>query len=181
MGWLVFMACIISQANEWKGYSKYFLGKGAEISRNWATAYILIFDGLSQNCHGADGQVTQLMLLYYNEHIMSLKIPGSIFCPLGPSWFCQLLSCPNIIILFNDCGLCPLSSCFSNMILQYDYIYNKCFKILMLCIMLAVVQTIAWVENINGTTSRLSVTMIYNKRVQNFVCHVAQNFLFWWH
>ena len=47
MGWLVFMAWVISSANEWKGYSKYF-GEGVETSRNWATTYILIFDGQSQ-------------------------------------------------------------------------------------------------------------------------------------
>ena len=39
MGW------VISQANEWKDYSKYF-GKGVELSRNWATAQSLVFASL---------------------------------------------------------------------------------------------------------------------------------------
>ena len=42
--WLAFMGWVISQANEWEGYSNY-LGQGAEISMNWATAHFLVFDG----------------------------------------------------------------------------------------------------------------------------------------
>ena len=37
-----YMGWVISQANEWKDYSKYF-GKGVELSRNWATAHSLVF------------------------------------------------------------------------------------------------------------------------------------------
>ena len=33
MGWLVFMYWVISQANEWEDYSKYF-EEGTEISKN---------------------------------------------------------------------------------------------------------------------------------------------------
>ena len=51
MGW------VISQANKREDCSNYF-GGGAEISRNWATAHFLIFDGWPQNCHGAGGCVT---------------------------------------------------------------------------------------------------------------------------
>ena len=45
MGW------VISQANEWEGHSNYF-GEGVEISRNWATAHFLVFDGGPWNYHG---------------------------------------------------------------------------------------------------------------------------------
>ena len=44
---------IISWANNrWEDYSNYFK-EGAEISRDWATAGVLIFDGPPGNCHGA--------------------------------------------------------------------------------------------------------------------------------
>ena len=46
MVWLVFMGWVISQANEWEDYSSY-LGKGAEISRNWAPPTFLVFDAHS--------------------------------------------------------------------------------------------------------------------------------------
>ena len=46
MAWLVFMGLVISQANEWEDYSSY-LGKGAEISRNWAPPTFLVFDAHS--------------------------------------------------------------------------------------------------------------------------------------
>ena len=43
VAWLVFfIGWIISYANEWEGYSNYF-GEGAEISRIWATAHLLVF------------------------------------------------------------------------------------------------------------------------------------------
>ena len=67
MGWLIFIGWVISQANEHEDYSKYFGGRG-EISRNWATAHFLIFDGQLWNCHGTGGcDTSQLMLIYYNE------------------------------------------------------------------------------------------------------------------
>ena len=49
--WLAFMGWVISQANEWEGHSNYF-GEGVEISRNWATAHFLVFDGGPWNYHG---------------------------------------------------------------------------------------------------------------------------------
>ena len=51
MGW------VIPQADEWEDYFNYF-GEGTGISRNWATAHFLIFDGWPQNYHGAGGCVT---------------------------------------------------------------------------------------------------------------------------
>ena len=57
MGWLVFMDWVILYANKWEDYSNY-LGEGVEISRNWATAHFLIFDGWPWNCRGAGGCVT---------------------------------------------------------------------------------------------------------------------------
>ena len=42
--------------NEWEDYFSY-LGYGAELSRNWATAHFLVFDGQPWNCHGASGCV----------------------------------------------------------------------------------------------------------------------------
>ena len=44
MAWLVFMAWVTSQANEWKDYFNYF-GKGEEISRHWAAAHFSAFHG----------------------------------------------------------------------------------------------------------------------------------------
>ena len=41
-GWIVFIAWVISYANEWEDYSIY-LGEGVEISRNWATTHSLVF------------------------------------------------------------------------------------------------------------------------------------------
>ena len=81
MGWLVFMGWVISQANEWEEYSNYF-GEGAEIFRNWTTTRFLAFYGRHQNCHGSCGCVIQLM--YYNEHIMRLKVYWK--SNLLPSW-----------------------------------------------------------------------------------------------
>ena len=46
MEWLVFMGVVISQANDGEDYSSY-LGKGAEISRNWAPPTFLVFDAHS--------------------------------------------------------------------------------------------------------------------------------------
>ena len=59
---LAFMGWIISYANVWEDYSSY-LWEGVRISRNWASAHVLAFDGWPQNCHGAGGRVTLLMLL----------------------------------------------------------------------------------------------------------------------
>ena len=42
VGWIVFIAWVISYANEWEDYSIY-LGEGVEISRNWATTHSLVF------------------------------------------------------------------------------------------------------------------------------------------
>ena len=41
MGWLVFMDWVISYA-KWEPYSNCF-GERLEISRNWATAHLLVF------------------------------------------------------------------------------------------------------------------------------------------
>ena len=54
MEWLVFMDWVISQANEWEDYSKYF-GEEAGISGNWATAHFLAFYGQFWNCHDTCG------------------------------------------------------------------------------------------------------------------------------
>ena len=57
-----------------KQYSSYF-GEGAGISRNWATTtHFLAFYGQPWNCHGACGCVISHMLMYYNEHIIRLKV-----------------------------------------------------------------------------------------------------------
>ena len=50
MGW------VISWASKWEDYSNY-LGKRAEISRNWTTTHFLAYHGWPQNCHGAGGCV----------------------------------------------------------------------------------------------------------------------------
>ena len=68
--------------NEWEDYSNYF-GERAGISRNWATAHFLTFNGWPQYCHGGDEYVIQ-MLMYYNEHIIRLKVYWNSTCP--PSW-----------------------------------------------------------------------------------------------
>ena len=44
MAKLIFMGWVILQANEWEDYSSYF-GVKAKISKNWATAFFLAFDG----------------------------------------------------------------------------------------------------------------------------------------
>ena len=36
----------------------YYFGEGVEISRNWAPAHLLVFDGWPWNCHGTCGCVT---------------------------------------------------------------------------------------------------------------------------
>ena len=48
MVWLVFTGLVISEAYEWEDYFSYFR-EGAEVSRTWAPAYFLIFDGEPQN------------------------------------------------------------------------------------------------------------------------------------
>ena len=95
MAWLAFMGWVISQANEWEDYSNYF-GEGADISRTWATAHFLAFYGQPQNCHGAGRCVTQLMLMYYNGHMIRLKVHWK--SDILPSWtqsvltsFCHVL------------------------------------------------------------------------------------------
>ena len=50
--WLAFMGLVISSTNEWEGYSSHS-GEGVKTSRNWATAYFLVFDDWPQNCHDA--------------------------------------------------------------------------------------------------------------------------------
>ena len=72
MGWLVFLSCVISQANEREDYSNYSRG-GAGIFRNWATVHFLAFYDQPQNGHGAGGCVIKT-LTYYNEHIMRFKV-----------------------------------------------------------------------------------------------------------
>ena len=46
------MGLVISEAYEWEDYFSYFR-EGAEVSRTWAPAYFLIFDGEPQNHHDA--------------------------------------------------------------------------------------------------------------------------------
>ena len=69
---LVFMFLVVSEANEWEDYSNSF-GERAEISRNWATAHLLVFMvglgivmvpvGISFN-----------LLMYYSECLLRLKV-----------------------------------------------------------------------------------------------------------
>ena len=41
--WLAFMGWVLSQINEWEDYLNNLREEG-KISRNWATAHILVFD-----------------------------------------------------------------------------------------------------------------------------------------
>ena len=120
MGWLVFMGWVISQANEREDYSTYF-GGGAEISRNWATAHFLIYDGWPQNCHAAGGCVIQLILMYYNEcmrlnvHWKSTLLPSwtqlvlTSFCHV--LWLCHIFCFLFLAALGLHCCARAFSSC----------------------------------------------------------------------
>ena len=48
-------------------------GEGVEISRNRAPTHFLVFDGQPGNCHGPVGMPLSL-LMFYNEHILRLKL-----------------------------------------------------------------------------------------------------------
>ena len=69
--WLASMGWVISEDNEWEDYSNYF-GERVEISRNWATASFLVFDGQPGNFQGACGCV--ILLMCYSECILELKV-----------------------------------------------------------------------------------------------------------
>ena len=87
--WLAFMGWVISSTNEWEGYSSYF-GEGVKISRNWATAYFLVFDDWPQNCHDACECVIQrvdvLQWACYTENLGLVEVNSSpnliSFCPV---------------------------------------------------------------------------------------------------
>ena len=63
---------VISQANEWEDYSNYF-GEGVEISRNWVTTHILIFDG-GPSTVMASLSVSFTLLIRYTEPILRIKV-----------------------------------------------------------------------------------------------------------
>ena len=44
------------ELNEWEDYSNY-IGEGSEISKSWASAHFLVFDGQPWKCHGTCGSV----------------------------------------------------------------------------------------------------------------------------
>ena len=69
---LVFIGWVISYVNEWEDYSNYFWEE-VEISRNCATAHLLVFDGWPWNYHGDPGCVIGL-LMCYDEHILRIKV-----------------------------------------------------------------------------------------------------------
>ena len=113
IAWLIFMGWVIWQANVWEDYSNY-LGEGAGIPRNWATTHFLAFYGWPQNCHGTGGCVTQLMLIYYNEHIMRLKVPWKSNLPPSrtQSVLTSFVMYYGYVILLKVVP-CPLPSCFT--------------------------------------------------------------------
>ena len=87
------------------------------ISKNWATAHFLAFCGQPRNCHGTCGcGVSFSMLMYYNEHIMRLKVYWKLNLP--PSWTYAVLT--SFCCILNSCVIllkvvpCPLPSCFSS-------------------------------------------------------------------
>ena len=55
---------------EWEDYSNHF-GEGVEISRNWGTTHVLVFDGLEIVMVSVG--VSFSLLMCYNEHIVRLK------------------------------------------------------------------------------------------------------------
>ena len=82
MAWLVFMGWVISWANEWEDYSS-SLGEGTEIPRNWATAHFWPFM-VDLRTVMVLVRVPFSMLVYYNEHVMRLKVYWKSNLP--PSW-----------------------------------------------------------------------------------------------
>ena len=81
MAWLVFMGWLISQTNKLEDYSNYFEGKGGDF-QELDHCPLLDLIWLALNGHGTGGCVIQLM--YYNEHIMRLKVYWKLNIP--PSW-----------------------------------------------------------------------------------------------
>ena len=60
------------------------LGKGWRYPGIEPPPTFLVFDGWPQNCHGAGGCVTYLMLMNYNEPMMRLKVHWK--SNILPSW-----------------------------------------------------------------------------------------------
>ena len=79
MGWLVFMDWVISYA-KWEPYSNCF-GERLEISRNWATAHLLVFWWCLGTALAPLG--VSFSLLIEDQGL----VRGWLFCHLGPIWF----------------------------------------------------------------------------------------------
>ena len=60
-----------------------------KISRNWATAHSLVFEGWPWSCHGAGGCAFR-RLMFYSGLILRLKVHRKSNLP--PSWTCFILS-----------------------------------------------------------------------------------------
>ena len=89
MAWLVFMGWVISHANEWKDYFNY-LGKGVEISRNWATAHFSVFMVLVGTVVShimTCVTLSLIMVMCYNECILRLMV--CVAC-LVTQWYLTL-------------------------------------------------------------------------------------------
>ena len=98
------------QANEWEDHSNYF-GEGVEISRGWATAHFLVFEGqplrslrvkLSWWLTLACSCVT--ISLYWEARSSQLDL-SAILDPFGSN---QFMLCPLVMSFFQS--LCP--ACF---------------------------------------------------------------------
>ena len=95
MGW------IISYANEWEDYFLY-LGEGAEISRNWATAHSLVL----QQCLGTVMEPPAVLFHLLIED--KGRVLSAILVPFDSNRF---MLCPSYVIL-SKVVPCPFPSCY---------------------------------------------------------------------
>ena len=100
LAWLVFVGCVISYANEWGDYSRYFW-EGLEISKIWGTAQPLGLLTVPWNCHGTPGCVISLA-----DWGLVLS---AILVPFHSNWF-YVVSLDYIIL--SNVVPCPFPSCY---------------------------------------------------------------------
>ena len=96
------------------------------------TEHTIVGNGQPQNCHGAAGRVLHHMLMYYNEHIMRLKVCWESH--LLPSWVCVhdklFQSCPSLcnpIHYSLPRSLCPWDSPHKNSSVDSHFLLQGIF------------------------------------------------------